>query len=101
MKASRPELDVIIFTGFLKENLQSEEALSVLSMTDLLIDGQYIDELNDGVGLRGSSNQRLHFLTNRLLPYKKELQSGKRQVEININNNNIDAIGIPFKEKLL
>ncbi len=101
VKASRPELDVIIFTGFLKENLQSEKALSVLSMTDLLIDGQYIDELNDGVGLRGSSNQRLHFLTNRLLPYKKELQSGKRQVEININNNNIDAIGIPFKEKLL
>jgi hypothetical protein len=35
------------------------------------------------------------------LPFQKELQFGKRQVEININNNNIDAIGIPFKEKLL
>lgn len=98
---SRPELNVIIFTGFLKENLLSKEAVSVLSMTDLLIDGQYIDKLNDGVGLRGSSNQRLHFLTDRLLPFKKELQFGKRQVEINVNNNNIDAIGIPFKEKLL
>lgn len=101
VKAFRPELDVIIFTGFLKENLLSEDAFSVLSMTDLLIDGLYIDELNDGVGLRGSSNQRLHFLTDRLLPFQKELQLGKRQVEININNNNIDAIGIPFKEKLL
>ena len=101
VKAFRPELDVIIFTGFLKENLLSEDAYSVLSMTDLLIDGLYIDELNDGVGLRGSSNQRLHFLTDRLLPFQKELQLGKRQVEININNNNIDAIGIPFKEKLL
>lgn len=98
---SRPELNVIIFTGFLKENLLSKDAISVLSMTDLLIDGQYIDKLNDGVGLRGSSNQRLHFLTDRLLPFQKELQFGKRQVEININNNNIDAIGIPFKEKLL
>ena len=101
VRESRPELNVIIFTGFLIEKLLSEEALSVLSMTDLLIDGQYIDELNDGVGLRGSSNQRLHFLTDRLLPYKRELQFGKRQVEINVNNNKIDAIGIPFKEKLL
>lgn len=98
---SRPELNVIIFTGFLRENLLSKDAITVMSMTDLLIDGQYIDKLNDGVGLRGSSNQRLHFLTDRLLPFKKELQFGKRQVEINVNNNNIDAIGIPFKEKLL
>lgn len=101
VRESRPELNVIIFTGFLKENLLSKDAISVLSMTDLLIDGQYIDKLNDGVGLRGSSNQRLHFLTDRLLPFQKELQFGKRQLEININNNNIDAIGIPFKEKLL
>lgn len=98
---SRPELNVIIFTGFLKENLLSKDAITVMSMTDLLIDGQYIDKLNDGVGLRGSSNQRLHFLTDRLLPFQKELQFGKRQVEINVNNNNIDAIGIPFKEELL
>lgn len=98
---SRPELNVIIFTGFLKENLLSKEALSVLSLTDLLIDGRYIDELNDGIGLRGSSNQRLHFLTDRLLPYKKELLFGKRQIEININDNRIDAIGIPLKDKFL
>ena len=98
---SRPELNVIIFTGLLKENLLSKEALSVLSLTDLLIDGRYIDELNDGIGLRGSSNQRLHFLTDRLLPYKKELLFGKRQIEININDNRIDAIGIPLKDKFL
>lgn len=82
---------------FLLENLFSKEALLVLSMTDLLIDGQYVDKLNDGVGLRGSSNQRLHFQTDRLLPYKDELISGKRQVEIKLVHNQIDAIGIPFK----
>lgn len=97
VKESRPELTVIIFTGFLKENLFSKEALLVLSMTDLLIDEQYVDKLNDGVGLRGSSNQRLHFQTDRLLPYKDELISGKRQVEIKLVHNQIDAIGIPFK----
>lgn len=101
VSGSRPELNVIIFTGFLKENLLSDDALSVLSMTDLLIDGQYRDELNDGIGLRGSSNQRLHFLTDRLLPYKIELQSGKRRVEVTIINNRTDVIGIPLKQKIL
>lgn len=98
VKESCPELTVIIFTGFMKENLLSKEALVVLSMTDLLIDGQYVDKLNDGVGLRGSSNQRLHFLTDRLLPYKEELMYGKRQLEVKLVYNQIDAIGIPFKQ---
>lgn len=98
VREARPELTVIIFTGFVRENLQSEDAMSVLSMTDLLVDGPYIDELNDGMGLRGSSNQRLHFLTDRLLPYKDDLQSGKRQIELTLINNRIDAIGIPLKQ---
>lgn len=101
VQLSRPELNVIIFTGFRIEDLQSEEALAVLKMTDLLIDGQYLESKNDGVGLRGSSNQRLHFLTDRLLPYKEDLQSGKRQVELTLNKNSTDAIGIPLKQNLL
>lgn len=101
VKGKRPELNVIIFTGFSKENLLSDDALSVLSMTDLLIDGPYIDELNDGIGLRGSSNQRLHFLTDRLLPYKSELQFGRRQVEVTIISNRADVIGIPLKQNML
>lgn len=101
VKISRPELNLIIFTGFRKEDLQSKEALAVLDMTDLLIDGQYVESKNDGVGLRGSSNQRLHFLTDRLLAYKETLQSGKRQVEVTLKNNSTDAIGIPLKQNLL
>lgn len=97
VKMSRPELNVIIFTGFRKEDLLSNDALAVLDMTDLLIDGRYIENKNDGVGLRGSSNQQLHFLTDRLLPYKETLLSGKRQLEITLNNNSTDAIGIPLK----
>ena len=33
-------------------------AAPLLRQTDLLIDGEYIRELDDGKGLRGSSNQR-------------------------------------------
>ena len=97
VKERRPELDVIVFTGFLRENLRSEEALSVLARTDLLVDGPYVAELNDGKGLRGSSNQRLHFLTDRLVRHREELLSGKRQVEVRFNGGVTDVIGIPLK----
>lgn len=95
---SRPEMTVIIFTGFLKENLKNKFALDVISHTDLLIDGPYIDSLNDGIGLRGSSNQRLWFITDRLLPWKEELETGKRSVEVSFRDGYIQSIGIPLSK---
>ena len=65
---------------------------------DLLIDGEYVDELNDGMGLRGSSNQRLHFMSNRLLPFKEELEHGKRVIEFHIQQDKTVAYGIPKRK---
>jgi anaerobic ribonucleoside-triphosphate reductase activating protein len=62
---------------------------------DLLIDGEYIDSLNDGVGLRGSSNQRFLFLTDRLEPYREQLERGSRTFEMSITDEGIFTIGIP------
>lgn len=93
----RPELTVIIFTGFLKENLIEPQQQRLLSMTDLLIDGPYVEEKNNGKGLRGSSNQRLHFLTDRLLEHREELEYGKRRLEVIVSNKEIIQIGIPNK----
>jgi anaerobic ribonucleoside-triphosphate reductase activating protein len=101
VKITRPELNVIIFTGFRKEELLTSDAQTVLKHTDLLIDGRYVESKNDGVGLRGSSNQRLHFLTDCLLPYREELQSGKRRVELTLIKNRTDAIGIPLKQNII
>lgn len=98
---ARPDLTVIIFTGFLKENLLGAEALAVLTHTDLLIDGPYNKALNDGKGLRGSSNQKFHFLTNRLLPWKEEIVSGKRSLEISFKNGVIEAVGIPLNHPII
>ena len=65
---------------------------------DLLIDGPYIEELNDGKGLRGSSNQRLHFLTNKLLPFKEHLEKGGRNNEVILESNGMHIVGIPRKD---
>ena len=96
----RPELTVLIFTGFNLENLDSPMARKVLEMTDVLIDGKYIDSLNDGIGLRGSSNQRIHFLSDRLTAYEEEMNKGKRSIEVSFHNKVIDIIGIPLKQKI-
>ena len=95
VKDKRPELTIISFTGFRKENLTAPAQIQLLNTIDLLIDGEYVDELNDGMGLRGSSNQRLHFMSNRLLPFKEELEHGKRVIEFHIQQDKIVAYGIP------
>jgi len=97
IKTVRPEMTVIVFTGFLFENLTLPAQQRLLSLTDLLIDGPYKEEENDGRGLRGSSNQRLHFLTDRLKENREELEGGKRHLEIIVSNKEIIQIGIPNK----
>lgn len=98
VKDKRPELTIISFTGFRKENLTAPAQIQLLNTIDLLIDGEYIDELNNGVGLRGSSNQRLHFMSNRLLPFKEELEHGKRVIEFHIQQDKTVAYGIPKRK---
>lgn len=63
-----PNAKIYIWTGFIYENLlkkQSPELQKILGMTDVLVDGPYIEELRDiTLPLRGSSNQRIINLTN-------------------------------------
>ena len=57
--------DVLIFSGYTLDQLhgrQSEAVEQVLSRTSVLVDGEYVDELNDGHPLRGSQNQCIHYL---------------------------------------
>ena len=57
---------VIVYTGYILEELrQLPGAEALLCQTDLLIDGPYIQALDDGKSLRGSSNQRVIPLTQR------------------------------------
>lgn len=98
--SKRPELTVLAFTGYTLKELIWPEAKRLLSHLDLLIDGPYQQDLNDNIGLRGSSNQCFHFFTPRLLPWKDELIYGKRKVEIHIRHNKNVVYGIPSKTLL-
>lgn len=69
VKSVYPEMSVIIYSGYTYEELRAAEDEYITKIlnfyADVLIDGRYIEELNDDKGLRGSSNQRIIFLTGR------------------------------------
>ena len=56
-KEKYPNKNIWVWTGFLFENLKDSE---VMKYIDVLVDGQYVDELhNPMLKWRGSSNQRV------------------------------------------
>ena len=99
-------LDVMVYTGYKLEELIKKYGNEFCKYIDILIDGEYVEELDNGEELRGSSNQTIHFLSNKyqeaMLKLKK---SKKREIQFDIlEGETVFMIGIPpkgFYEKLL
>jgi len=71
-------IDFIVYTGYVIDDLTNRFQKEILENIDLLIDGQYTEEKNDNVGLRGSSNQKYYFLSNKLTKYQKQILNAER-----------------------
>jgi anaerobic ribonucleoside-triphosphate reductase activating protein len=94
---TRRDVGVIVYSGFTLEELRERsDALALLRKTDILIDGRYVKQLDDGRAYIGSSNQRLHYLTDR---YKAEgekyYSAQKRRAEIRFTADTVTLIGVP------
>jgi anaerobic ribonucleoside-triphosphate reductase activating protein len=91
------DLDVICFTGYRYEALLNKPEVSgvhdLLQCVDVLIDGPYVSTQNDSIGLRGSENQRIIHLTDRLQNF--ELEHQVRNIEFKIDNGSFTMVGIP------
>lgn len=96
------DIGVIIYSGFtIEELLKNDDAKKLLEETDILIDGQYKQELDDGKAYVGSSNQRILYLTERYKKIGKEYYSAeKRKVEIKLFSDKLVMIGVPSSEQL-
>lgn len=92
--------DILVFTGFMLEQLQggkvSSAAANCLELIDVLVDGPYIKERNlPGCVLRGSDNQRIHFLQPAAKAvYEPYLKQG-RTLESFVHNGTVIIVGIP------
>ena len=91
--------DILVYTGYTIEELQglSLEGISVL------IDGRYVEELNDNSLIRGSSNQRIHILsTKHKEKYKNYLSAAVNRIQNFTTKDGIVSVGIhraDFQEK--
>ena len=90
---SQRDLSIIIYTGMLYEEVAETE---LASLCDIIIDGEYVEELNDNKSLRGSSNQKVICLTDR---YKsimdKHYEIVGRKIEFTVTDGSVTMVGIP------
>jgi anaerobic ribonucleoside-triphosphate reductase activating protein len=94
IRLKRPDLNVVIYSGYENTELIWNDAKELMSLCDVAITGRYIDELNDNKGLRGSSNQEVIFLTERLRPYEHFFNNATRSLEFEFRENETIMIGL-------
>lgn len=87
---------VIIYTGMKYSEIENT---ALAHSADLIIDGEYVEELNDNKSLRGSSNQNVLCLTERYKDIVSEYYRIQgRKIELILADGITKMIGIPSKE---
>lgn len=92
--ALRPKFDsIVVFSGFYLHEIQKiVRGSDILAMIDVLIDGRFEQDRVADNGLRGSSNQTIHILSDR----HTHDEFTQRNVEITINSNgDLSMTGFP------
>ena len=92
--------DLLIYSGYTLQELKDMNNTKVNSILDsiaVLIDGEYIDSLNDNMGIRGSSNQVMNVLNNGFSARYAGFDKCERKSQIVISDNLIMSFGIPRK----
>lgn len=91
--------DILIFTGYTYEELVSREDKSIqdiLGRIAVLVDGPYVAGLNNGIGLRGSANQRL--IIRKFQERYADAECWERKVQFVGEGDSLIQIGIPPAE---
>ena len=93
--------DILVYTGYsadeLRENL-SDDVKSILDSIAVLIDGEYIEERNTDVMLRGSDNQTISILNPKYKEkYHKYIETGYNQIQNFTTIDGLVSVGIHRK----
>ena len=90
--------DVLVFTGYTLEELRARRDPSVealLARSSVLVDGPYLQGRNRGERLRGSDNQRIHFLDGSVRDDYLAWMAGDARIgDAFVADNGVVAAGI-------
>ena len=99
-------VSIVVYTGFLLETLEDmanedEGIRRMLEYTDILIDGPYMQELDDGAPYIGSANQRLLVLNKEMETAAHEYYLGTvgRRIELQLGREAVYLIGVPSADQ--
>lgn len=83
--------DIIVYTGYKRSELKND----LLENISVLIDGEYIEELNDDSLLKGSSNQEVHILDDtKLDKYRAYFNAESNKVQNFFTSDGVVSVGI-------
>ena len=95
---AKKDIGIIVYTGHNFEEIKQNE---LTKLCDIVIDGVYIEDLNDGLSLRGSSNQNICLITKRYEDVAKSLYGVQgRKIELHFKEGKTTMVGIPDKNSL-
>ena len=96
IKAER-NLGIIIYTGMSYNEIKESK---LAKASDMIIDGDYQENLNDGLSLRGSANQNIVLITSRYSDDINKYGTSGRRIELHFKNECVTMVGIPDKVTL-
>ena len=86
--------DILVYTGYKMEEMQDKS----LDKIAVLIDGEYIEERNNGAVLRGSDNQQIYILNESLREkYENYLLTATNQIQNFATADGYVSVGIHNK----
>lgn len=93
-------LDILVYSGYVISRLsRNPESRDILELCDAVVTGPYIERLNDGSPLRGSSNQELVPLTPLGHRRYVTVDSDRRRIQVCVEDGaegrRVYYIGIP------
>lgn len=93
--------DILIYTGYRLEELRelhSKSINSIIDSTAVIIDGAYIEDLNNDSVLRGSSNQQIHIMNPEYEDtYRQYLANTQNQIQNFTTVDGVVSVGIHRK----
>ena len=98
-KIRKIHLSIMIFSGYTLEELHQKNddiVEALLSLTDLLVDGAYLEKLHTNKRRWiGSENQNVHFLSTRYTPQDK-CWNQPNTLEISFDGKELQISGFPL-----
>lgn len=90
------KVDILVFSGYLYEEIKNDITKNMLlEMIDVLVDGRYIEELNDGrSALKGSSNQCIYILNEKKEKLYDDYLKQGRQIQNFVYDYKTLSVGI-------